>query len=94
MCLILTCIAAALCSALWYKKDRTNAYKIGTLALVFWGASLMWLVDCVFAAFSGEGFFDLSLDDTKLGFIIIACGVAMWLVILGLSRSTKVLSKA
>ena len=93
MCLILTCIAAALCSALWYKKDRTNAYKIGTLALVFWGASLMWLVDCVFAAFSGEAFFDLSLDDTKLGFIIIACGVILWAFLYALSRSKRAFSR-
>ena len=94
MCLILTCIAAALCSVLWLKKDRANAYKIGTLALMFWGASLMWMVDCVFAAFEGEGFFDLSLDDTKLGFIIIACGVILWAFLLVLSRSKKAFSRA
>lgn len=94
MCLILTLIAALVSSALWYKKDKSNAYKLGTLALMFWGASLMWLVDSVFAAFAGEAFFDISADDTKLGLLIIACGVAMWLIILGVSRSKRVLSKA
>ena len=86
MCLILTFAAALLCSVLWLKKDRANAYKIGTLALMFWGASLMWLVDCAFAAFGGEGFFDLSLDDAKLGFIIIACGVILWVFLFAFSR--------
>ena len=54
----------------------------------------MWLVDCVFAAFSGEGFFDLSLDDTKLGFIIIACGVILWAFLYALSRSKGAFSRA
>lgn len=94
MCLILTIIAALVSSALWYKKDRKNTYKIGTLALMFWGASLMWLVDSVFAVFSGEAFFDLSLDDTKLGALIVACGIAMWLFILVISRSKRKFSQA
>lgn len=94
MCLILTLIAALISSALWYKKDRDNAYKLGTLALMFWGAGLMWLVDSIFAVFAGEAFFDLSTDDAKLGALIIACGVAMWALLLAVSRSTKKLLQA
>ncbi len=94
MCLILTLIAALVSSVLWYKKDYANTYKIGTLALMFWGASLMWLVDCVFAVFEGEAFFDLSLDDTKLGALIIVCGIAAWGLMLAFSRSKQVFSKA
>lgn len=94
MCLILTLIAALISSVLWYKKDRGNAYKIGTLALMFWGAGLMWLVDSVFAVFEGEAFFDLSADDTKLGALIIVCGVAMWAFLLAISRSKKLSFRA
>lgn len=94
MCLILTLIAALISSALWYKKDRDNAYKLGTLALMFWGAGLMWLVDSVFAVFAGEAFFDLSIEDAKLGSLIIVCGVAMWAFLLVVSRSTKKLLQA
>ena len=93
MCLILTFAAALLCSVLWLKKDRANAYKIGTLALMFWGASLMWLVDCAFAAFGGEGFFDLSLDDALLGLLIIACGIILWAFLLAFSRLKKATNK-
>lgn len=78
MCLILTIFAAALCSGLWYRFDRSNVRKIGTLALMFWGASLMWLVDSVFAVFGGEPFFDISMEDAVLGFIIIFAGVIFW----------------
>ena len=94
MCLILTFFAAVLTSFVWYKKDRLNTYKVGTLALMFWGASLMWLVDSMFAVFNGEAFFDISFDDTKLGALIIICGVAMWLIILAISRSKRKLLQA
>jgi len=31
----------------WYFKDGTNEMRIGTLSLMYWGATLMWLVDAV-----------------------------------------------
>ena len=45
MTLLITVFAAAIATILWYnsKSDR----KLGTLALMYWGASLMWLVDAV-----------------------------------------------
>ena len=45
MTLLITVFAAAVATILWYnsKADR----KLGTLALMYWGASLMWLVDSV-----------------------------------------------
>lgn len=94
MCLILTLIAAFISSLLWYKKDYANTYKIGTLSLMFWGASLMWLVDSVFAVFEGEAFFDLSVDDAKLGALIVLCGIVAWVFMLAFSRSKQAFSKA
>ena len=45
MTLLITVFAAVITSILWYnsKVDR----KLGVLALMYWGASLMWLVDAV-----------------------------------------------
>ena len=45
MTLLITVFAAVIASIFWYnsKVDR----KLGTLALMYWGASLMWLVDAV-----------------------------------------------
>lgn len=79
MCLIITILAAVCASAFWYIKDRDNLHKSGILALMYWGAALMWLVDCVFAATSGEAFLDLSIDDTILGVIVVACGFVAYL---------------
>ena len=88
MCEIMTIIAALICTALFYvqkkngKKDRSLVLGM----LMFWGASLMWLIDCIFSAAGGEGFFDISMEDTILGIIILATGFAVMNV-------TKILPK-
>ena len=58
----------------------TNAAKkaVFTTMLMFWGAALMWSVDCVFNAADGEGLFDISREDTILGFIILAAGLLVF----------------
>jgi hypothetical protein len=49
---------------------------------MYWGAALMWLGDAIFSVAGGEGFFDLSLDDTLLGIVIVMIGLIGWLVLL------------
>lgn len=92
MCLILTCFAAVMTSILWYFKDPKNLCKLGTLALMYWGACLMWFVDCFFALADGEPFLDLSIDDTLLGALIVLCGMLMWFGILIYNDPKKVLN--
>ncbi len=82
MCLILTTFAAIIATIVWYAKAPDFTYRIGTLALMYWGASLMWLGDAIFSVAGGEGFFDLSLDDTFLGIVIVMIGLMGWLVLL------------
>ena len=39
---LLTCVfAAIICSILWYKHAPDNTMRLGTLSLMYWGASLM-----------------------------------------------------
>ena len=46
---LLTCVfAAIICSILWYKHAPDNTLRLGTLSLMYWGASLMWLGDAIF----------------------------------------------
>lgn len=78
MCLILTTIAAIICSALYFFKFSDKKYMLHTLALMYWGAALMWSVDGFFALSAGEPFFDLSLNDTMLGLLIVICGIVAW----------------
>lgn len=90
MCLLLTTLAAIVAGLFWYFKDEDNAFKTGTLSLMYFGAALMWLVDAFFALSEGEGFLDLSLDDALLGFTIIICGLLAYLMLLVFRGPKKV----
>ena len=69
MCELMTIAAAILFTALaaFARRAGRPARALGTTALVFWGAALMWSVDCVHSWMEGEGLFDLSADDAALG---------------------------
>lgn len=47
MTLLITCFAAIVATVIWYTNEKARQLKIGTLCLMYWGASLMWLVDAV-----------------------------------------------
>ena len=85
MTLLITLFAAAIATILWYnsKTDR----KLGTLALMYWGASLMWLVDAVAEYIElGAEYFNQApadmLNDSYLGLCVVALGIVIWLVVL------------
>ena len=84
MCELMTIAAAGFFTVLYFKVLRTSA--VFTTMLMFWGAALMWSVDCVHSAMEGEGLFDFSLDDTYLGLIILAFGLAFFGVMLFFER--------
>jgi len=76
MCEIMTIVAAAAFTAVYFTGRRSKAAFAAMM--MFWGAALMWLVDCTCSAMKGEGFFDISLEDTWLGFIVLAAGLAVF----------------
>ena len=85
MTLLITVFAAAIATILWYnsKVDR----KLGVLALMYWGASLMWLVDAVVEYIEmGAEFFEQApkdmINDAYLGLSVVALGLVIWFVIL------------
>ena len=84
MCELMTIAAAIFFTVLYFKVLRTSA--VFTTMLMFWGAALMWSVDCVHSAMEGEGLFDLSVEDMYLGFIILAFGLALFGVLLFVER--------
>ena len=83
MCLIMTIIAAVVFTALWAKMRKQSLL---TTTLMFWGAALMWSVDGIASLLEGEPFFDISSEDTVLGFIIVACGLAIFAVLAALEK--------
>ena len=84
MCELMTIAAAIVFTVVYFRVRRTPA--VLTTMLMFWGAALMWSVDCVHSAMEGEGLFDLSLEDTYLGLIVLAFGLAFFGVMLFFER--------
>jgi len=87
MTLLITIFAAVICTVLWYKGAPKDEMRISTLCYMYWGASLMWLIDAVFEyAELHEEFFTPALEDmindTYLGLSVVALGLVAWVVIL------------
>lgn len=87
MTLLVTVFAAIVCTVLWYKNAPKDEMKISALCWMFWGASLMWLVDAIFeyAELKAEYFSPAPedmLNDLFLGLSVIAFALIVWVVIL------------
>ena len=80
MCEIMTILAAVAFTALYIagKRNGKASPAAFTTMLMFWGAALMWSVDCVANRLDGEPLFDLSREDTTLGFIILGAGLLVY----------------
>ncbi len=99
MTLLITVFAAIIATIIWYKKSPDNSMRIGTLALMYWGASLMWLADAIFEyAELGAEFFTPAaadmLNDSYLGLCVVALGLIIWLVYLLIKDPKGVIKKA
>ena len=87
MTLLITVFAAVVSTVVWYRRLPRDTMKVGTLCLMYWGASIMWLVDAIFeyselgAAFFSPAAADM-LNDAFLGLSIVALGLVIWLVVL------------
>lgn len=86
MTLLITVFAAVISTVVWYTKPQSNM-KIGILSLMYWGASLMWLVDAIaeYIEIGAEYFTPAPIDmlnDTYLGLSVVALGLIIWLIIL------------
>ncbi len=100
MCLLITLFAAVISTVYWYTHLHTDkgTLRTGILSWMFWGASLMWLVDAVFEySESGAAFFtpeaaDL-LNDAYLGFSVVALALVVWVAVLLISDPLENLGK-
>lgn len=83
MCELMTIAAALVCTTLYFaarRRGRGNS-ALFTVMLTFWGAALMWSVDCVANAMEGESLLDISVADTVLGCIVISAGMVLFAVL-------------
>ena len=87
MTLLITVFAAAIATGVWYRSAEKKDMQLGILCLMYWGASLMWLVDAVFEYVElGAEYFTPAagdmLNDLFLGLSVVALGLVIWLVVL------------
>ena len=86
MTLLITIIAAIIATIVWYTNEQRDTYKLGTLSLIYWGASLMWFMDFVFeyaelkAEYFNQAIGDI-INDSLLGIAVVALGLVAWLII-------------
>ena len=98
MTLLITVFAAVISTIVWYRSAEKRDMHLGILCLMYWGASLMWLVDAVFEyAELHEQFFTPEpldmLNDAFLGLSVVALGLVIWLVILLIKDPKGVLKR-
>ncbi len=88
MCEIMTIIAAVVFTLVYgvQKKAGKSSKAVFVGMLMFWGAALMWACDGIASVLEGESFFDISREDTILGFIILAFGLGVTAIYSGFLR--------
>ncbi len=98
MTLLITMIAAVISTVIWYTNSKARELKIGVLLYMFWGASLMWLVDAVVEYLeAGAEYFEPAakdmLNDTFLGISVITLALVVWVVCLLIKDPSDILKK-
>lgn len=84
MTLLITVFAAVITTVIWYNR-KDDSMKLGILLFMFWGASIMWLVDAIFeyaelkSAYFTPALEDM-LNDTFLGLSVVALALVIWVV--------------
>ena len=63
MTLVITLLAAAIATVVWYAVGSKSPMKIGVLALMYWGAALRWVVDGLACLVEGEAFIEIAQTD-------------------------------
>ena len=85
MTLLITLVSAVIVTLIWYSSEKARKMKISLLMYMFWGASLMWLVDAVaeYIELRDEYFHPEAqdmLNDTFLGLSAAALALTVWVV--------------
>ncbi len=98
MTLLITVFAAVAVTVKWYNR-KNDDMRLGSLALMYWGASLMWFVDAIVEYIELEAeFFNPEaadmLNDSFLGLSVVALGLVIWVVRLLIADPKGVIKKA
>ncbi len=84
MTLLITVFAAVFVTMKWYTR-KDDSMRLGILCFLYWGDSIMWLVDALFEyAELKDAYFTPALEDmindAFLGLSVVALGLVIWIV--------------
>ena len=85
MTLMITIFAAIAATMVWYTNQKARQLKAGMLCYMYWGASLMWMVDAIAeyielrAAYFQPALEDM-VNDAFLGVSVVALALVIWVV--------------
>jgi Zn-dependent protease with chaperone function len=85
---VLALLAFSIITTILYTAWRRvgERYRIDKLALISWGATIMFTVDTVYAYLEGEEPIEFSIDAALLSATLIGVAIFIWLVALLYSR--------
>lgn len=87
MTLLISIFAAVISTVVWYAKAPNDKMMTNVLCYMYWGASIMWLVDAVaeYIELKAQYFTPAPedmLNDAFLGLSVVALGLIIWIIIL------------
>ncbi len=97
MTLLISITAAVVATLVWYFCKRRSEFKFSLLCFMFWGATIMWLVDAVFeyvnegASIFAPAAADM-LNDAFLGAAVVVLALVIWLAALLIKDPNGVLT--
>lgn len=78
----ITAVVLALVSgALWFFNRDRKRLHLEILTITFGAAALMWLVDVIFQAASGENPFGFTAQDGFISLWTLLGGIGLWMVL-------------
>ena len=98
MTLLITVFAAVISTIVWFTSEKARKLGVGILLYMFWGASLMWLVDSAveyikegadsFVPQPGE-----MLNDAFLGLSVTALAMTVWCVRMLIKNKDRIINE-
>ena len=88
MTLLITLFAAVISTTVWYLCSERKNLLLAVPCWLFWGASIMWIVDAIFefAELKEEFFVELTgegmINDIALGLSVVCLGLVIWVIAL------------
>ena len=91
-------LAALACTiiagALWFIFRKRKALRLDILTIVFGAATLMWLIDVIFSAASGEAPLGFEAEDGNIALWTVLGGIALWIVLSFILNNRQITKEA